>query len=72
MRTEGWWEDCRAKSRMWRIEHKTDGSGFKQNVGCGSQTDILGDSEGCLSGSKLEHTDIAASDLLNSPIVQNV
>ena len=28
----------------------------------GSQTDILGDSEGCLSGSKLEHTDIAASD----------
>ena len=24
----------------------------------GSQTDILGDSEGCLSGSKLEHTDI--------------
>ena len=38
----------------------------------GSQTDILGDSEGCLSGSKLEHTDIAASDLFNSPIVQNV
>ena len=38
----------------------------------GSQTDILGDSEGCLSGSKLEHTDIAASDLFNSPIVHNV
>ena len=38
----------------------------------GSQTNILGDSEGCLSGSKLEHTDIAASDLFNSPIVQNV
>ena len=38
----------------------------------GSQTDILGDSEGCLSGRKLEHTDIAASDLFNSPIVQNV
>ena len=38
----------------------------------GSQTDILGDSEGCLSGSKLEHTYIAASDLFNSPIVQNV
>ena len=38
----------------------------------GSQTDIIGDSEGCLSGSKLEHTDIAASDLFNSPIVQNV
>ena len=36
----------------------------------GSQTDILGDSEGCLSGSQLEH--IAASDLFNSPIVQNV
>ena len=38
----------------------------------GSQTNILGDGEGCLSGSKLEHTDIAASDLFNSPIVQNV
>ena len=38
----------------------------------GSQTDILGDSEGCLSGSKLEHTDLAASELFNSPIVQNV
>ena len=35
----------------------------------GSQTDILGDSEGCLSGSKLEHTDMAVSDLFNSPIV---
>ena len=31
----GWWEDCRAKSRVRRIEHKTDGYGFKQNVGCG-------------------------------------
>ena len=29
----------------------------------GSQTDILGDSEGCLSGSKQEHTELAASDL---------
>ena len=38
----------------------------------GSQTDILGDSEGRLSGSKLEHIDIAASDLFNSPMVQNV
>ena len=38
----------------------------------GSQTDILGDSEGRLSGSKLEHTDIAASDLFNSPMVHNV
>ena len=38
----------------------------------GSQTDILGDSGGCLLGSKLEHTDIAASDLFNSPIVQTV
>ena len=38
----------------------------------GSQTDTLGDSEGCLLGSKLEHTDIAASDSFNSPIVQNV
>ena len=38
----------------------------------GSQPDILGDSEGCLSGRKLEHTDLAASDLFNSPIVQNV
>ena len=38
----------------------------------GSQTDILGDSDGYQSGSKLEHTDIAASDLFNSPIVHNV
>ena len=38
----------------------------------GSQTDILGDSEGCLSGSKQQHTDLAASDLFNSSIVQNV
>ena len=36
----------------------------------GSHTDILGDSEGCLSGGKLEHTDLAASDLFNSPIVK--
>ena len=36
-----------------------------------SQTDILDDTEGCLSGSKLEHTNIAASDLFNSPIVHN-
>ena len=28
----------------------------------GSQTDILGDSEGCLSGSKHELTELAASD----------
>ena len=38
----------------------------------GSQTDILGDGERRLSGSKLERTDIAASDLFNSPMVQNV
>ena len=38
----------------------------------GCQADILGDGEGCLSGSKPEHTDIAASDLFNSLIVQNV
>ena len=38
----------------------------------GSQTDILGDSEGCLLGSKLELTDTAASDLFNRPIVHNV
>ena len=38
----------------------------------GSQTDILGDSEGRLSESKREHTYIAASDLFNSPMVQNV
>ena len=37
----------------------------------GSQTDILGDSEGCLSGSKQEHAELAASDLFNSPILQN-
>ena len=37
----------------------------------GSQTDILGDSEGCQSGGKQEHTDLAASDLVNSPILQN-
>ena len=38
----------------------------------GSQTDILGDSEGCMSGSKLEHTDITATDLFNSPIVKKM
>ena len=38
----------------------------------GSQTDILGDGERRLSGSKLEHTDIAASDLFSSQMVQNV
>ena len=37
----------------------------------GSQADILGDSEGCLSGRKQEHTELAASDLFNSPILQN-
>ena len=37
----------------------------------GSQTNILGDSEGCLSGSKQEHTELAAFDLFNSPILQN-
>ena len=31
---EYWWEGCRAKSKVWRIEHETDGYGFKQNVGC--------------------------------------
>ena len=36
-----------------------------------SQTDILGDSEGCLSGSKQEHTELAASDLFNRTILQN-
>ena len=38
----------------------------------GSQTDILGDSGVCLSVSKLEHSYLAASDLFNTPIVQNV
>ena len=37
----------------------------------GSQTDILGDSEGCLLGIKQEHTELAASDLFNSPVLQN-
>ena len=36
-----------------------------------SQTDILGDSEGCMSGSKQQHTELAASDLFNSPLLQN-
>ena len=38
----------------------------------GSQSDIFGNSEGRLSGSKREHTDISAYDLFNSPMVQNV
>ena len=37
----------------------------------GSQPDILGDSEGWLSGNKQEHTELAASDLFNSPVLQN-
>ena len=38
----------------------------------GSQTNIIGDSEGRRSGNKLEHTYIAASDVFYSPMVQNV
>ena len=34
-------------------------------------SDILGDSERCLSENKHEHTELAASDLFNSPILQN-
>ena len=37
----------------------------------GSQTDILGDSEGSLSGSKHEHTKLVASDLFTNPGLQN-
>ena len=37
----------------------------------GSQTDILGNSEGYLSGSKQEHTKQAYSDLFNSLRLQN-
>ena len=37
----------------------------------GSQTYILGDSEGCLSRSKQEHSKLAASDLFNNPGLQN-
>ena len=37
----------------------------------GSQADILGDTEGCLSRSKQEHTKLAASDLFNNPCLQN-
>ena len=37
----------------------------------GSQTGILGDSKGCLSGSKQEHTYLTASDIFNIPILQN-
>ena len=36
-----------------------------------SQTDILGNSEGCLLGSKQEHIKLAASDLFNNPGLQN-
>ena len=37
----------------------------------GTQTDILVDSEGCLSGNKQEHSELAVSDLFNSPVLQN-
>ena len=37
----------------------------------GTQKDILGHSGGCLSGSKQEHTKLAASDLFNNPGLQN-
>ena len=39
--------------------------------GAGNQPDILGDSEGCLSRCKHEHTKLAASDLFNNPDLQN-
>ena len=42
-----------------------------KTLDAGSQNDILGHSDGCLSGSKQEHTELAASDLFNSPILQN-
>ena len=35
----------------------------------GSQTDMHGDSRGCLSGNKQEYTELAASDLFSSPIL---
>ena len=56
---------------MWRAEHKTDGYSYKQMSDAGSQTDILSDSEGCLSRSKQEHTQLVASDLFNNPGLQN-
>ena len=34
-----------------------------------SPTDIFGDSEGCLSRSKQEHSELAASALFDSPIL---
>ena len=37
----------------------------------GSQTDILGDTEGYLSGIKQENIELAASDLFNIPIFEN-
>ena len=37
----------------------------------GSQTDILNNNEGCLLGSEQKHTELAASGLFNSPILQN-
>ena len=36
-----------------------------------SQTDILGDSEGCLSRNRQEHTELAESNLFNSPVLPN-
>ena len=38
----------------------------------GCQTDILGDNEGYLSGSKQQHTKLTASDLFNNPGLLNV
>ena len=37
----------------------------------GSQTDIHGDNEGCLSGSNQEYTQLTASDLFNYPGLHN-
>ena len=36
-----------------------------------SQTGMFGDSEGCLSESKQEHTELSSSGLFNSQILQN-
>ena len=33
----------------------------------GSKIDIIGDNEGCMPGSKQDHTKLAASDLFNNP-----
>ena len=60
------------KVECGELNTKPMAMGSNKMSDAGSQTHILGDSEGCLSGSKLEHTDIAASDLFNRPIVQNV